>query len=633
MNMRPVIFLGVIILFGLKSYAQMVGPWDTTALRKAPSWRETDLAPADGMISILYESLDFLGNTVEVFAYYSAPAGEMPTGGWPAVVYAHGGGCTAIPAWVKFWNNHGYAAISMDLEGRYPGTDALGNKNVSPNPGPSRSDIFDDYDKPMDEQWYYHAIAQLILANSLIASFPEVNANQVGITGTSWGGNVTSTVMGVDDRWAWGIPVYGAGFLSESDGDQGRGLQVSDKADFVNAHFDGSAYFNNVTFPTMWVNGTNDYSFALTCNQKSSRAVNGPTTLLYSLRFAHNNNAARKLDQMYLFANSVIKGETPLIALEKSVQVGNQVSVEYASDLSVTSAQLLYTFDDDLIWPDKYWFDTTAIVTNGSIIATIPEGATAVILTATDSRGAMVTTEYMEITNEEVNATNLAPFGTASQSSTAFEGDASLAIDQKTNGAYADRSVTHTGEGNDEWWMVTLDSTYELTSITVYNRTDTRHIDRLSDFTIEVLDSNDQIIFTETITSAPNPSVTISIDDYVVGNSVRIVQNLASTALNLAEVEVVGYSLTDEIITELNDEANNTQTYVFPNPTNDQISVELGNTEYANYQVLNSTGQLLLSGEISDGSTSVDVSQLTSGVYGLRITSEVVTQTTKIIKK
>lgn len=620
-----------IVLLSIKASAQSVGPWDTTALRVAPSWKQSDLAPVDGMTSLLYESLDYQNNPVEVFAYYGAPDGQIPTGGWPAVVYAHGGGCTAIPAWVKFWNNHGYAAISMDLEGRYPGTDSEGNKNTSPNPGPSRADFFDDYEKPMNEQWYYHAIAQLILAHSLIASFPEVNANQIGITGTSWGGNVTSTVMGVDDRWAWGVPVYGAGFLSESDGNQGRGLLDSDKADFVNANFDGSAYFENVTFPTMWVNGTNDFSFGLTCNQQSSRAVNGPTTLLYSLRFAHNNNVARKLDQMYLFANSVIKGETPLIDFEKPIQVDNQVSAEYASDLPITSAQLLYTFDEDLIWPDKYWFDTVATVANGSIMANIPEGAFAVILTATDSRGALVTTEYLKITDEFGNA-NLAPNGTASQSSTAYQGDALRAIDQNTNGAYANGSVSHTGTEDNAWWMVTLDSSYAVEEIIVYNRTDANHIDRLSNFTIELLDDNDHITFTQTITSAPNPSITIPIDDDVAGKSVRIIQNSASTPLSLAEVEVFGHTLSNEVITALSDEVISPQFYVYPNPANDAISIELESSEDITYQLLNMAGRILLSGEISEGFFSIDLSSLNSGVYGLRIANGTATQSTKIIK-
>ena len=47
------------------------------------------------------------------------------------------------------------------------------------NPGPHRVGVFGDFDRPTERQWYYHAVAQVILGHSLIRSFPEVNARQV----------------------------------------------------------------------------------------------------------------------------------------------------------------------------------------------------------------------------------------------------------------------------------------------------------------------------------------------------------------------------------------------------------------------------------------------------------------------
>jgi len=127
------------------------------------------------------ESIDYLGEKVEVFAYYNAPSGTPPPGGWPAVVHAHGGGGTAFPQVLTYWNAYGYAAISMDLEDQYP------NNSVTPNPGPKRAGVWNDFRLPIEEQCYYHAIAQVVLGHSLIASFPEVNASKIGVMGASWG--------------------------------------------------------------------------------------------------------------------------------------------------------------------------------------------------------------------------------------------------------------------------------------------------------------------------------------------------------------------------------------------------------------------------------------------------------------
>ena len=181
MRLKRHLNIVVALLFALSSYSETIGPWDVTELKQTPAWRVTELAPADGMTSILYQSIDYLGDTVEVFAYYSAPTGTIPEGGWPAAVFVHGGGGTAFPVWVEYWNNHGYACISIDVEGHIPVKDSTGARLPTPHPGPKRVGVWDDYKLPIEEQWYYHVIAQVMKAHSLIASFPEVNADKNGL--------------------------------------------------------------------------------------------------------------------------------------------------------------------------------------------------------------------------------------------------------------------------------------------------------------------------------------------------------------------------------------------------------------------------------------------------------------------
>ena len=215
--MKKTIALVALIVVVFNSQAQTVGPWDLDRLSQVPKWKETETASEPGMKGILYESIPYKENPVEVFAYYSAPKGRIPEGGWPAVVCVHGGGGTAFNEWVQKWNDHGFAAISMDLEGHIPvKSEENGKKRriSTPNPGPKRDGVFKDYALPLEQQWYYHAVAQTILANSLIRSFPEINSNRIGITGISWGGTLTSTIMGVDKRFKFAIPVYGCGFYT-----------------------------------------------------------------------------------------------------------------------------------------------------------------------------------------------------------------------------------------------------------------------------------------------------------------------------------------------------------------------------------------------------------------------------------
>ena len=133
---------------------------------------------------------------------------------------AHGGGGTAYPEWVRFWNKKGYAAIAMDLEGHLPGGKSHQLEGDfptgvgHPQAGPSRIDWFGDRALPDEEQWFYHAVADVIRANSLLRSFPEINPEKIGLTGISWGGTVASSVVGgrlafclcYSGLWRWLYP-------------------------------------------------------------------------------------------------------------------------------------------------------------------------------------------------------------------------------------------------------------------------------------------------------------------------------------------------------------------------------------------------------------------------------------------
>ncbi|WDE95354.1 acetylxylan esterase [Lentisphaera profundi] len=390
------ILVAILISFSHLAFCESL-PWDLSQIHKNPQWQKTDLAPAAGMTALLYNSLSYTANDVQVFAYYSAPEGTPPEGGWPAVVCVHGGGGTAFPQWVKKWNEHGYAAISMDLEGHIP-LNLTGKKGrqPTPNPGPSRIGVFHDFDKPIKEQWYYHAMAQIMIAHSLIRSFPEVNADKTGLTGISWGGNLTSSVMGVDTRFKFAIPGYGCGFLPASSGHQGRAISDGKHSDVVNTYYDGSAYFQNVNYPTLWVNGTNDFHFAMPAFQKSAQATKAPQTMRIELEMNHGHGPVWDTEECYVFADSIVKGQAGLIQFEAPQAEADQARVIVAAPAKLKSAQLLYTLDADNIWPDKKWLALPAKIEANSISATLPPGTFAFYFNARDSRGMMSSSFFLE---------------------------------------------------------------------------------------------------------------------------------------------------------------------------------------------------------------------------------------------
>lgn len=375
------------------------GPWDTDKLFAAPTYRESAKAKEDGLKALLYSGLPYRGRPTEVFAYYGTPKGKQPKAGWPAMVCIHGGGGTAFDAWVTKWHDHGYAAISMDLEGHYPikkeGTGKKRGRESVEKPGPSRVGVFHDFAKPIEEQWYYHAVAQVILAHSLIRSFPEVDANRTGVTGISWGGTLTSTTMGIDDRFKFAVPVYGCGFLPGSAGHQGRALRSSKQRDYVAKHYDGSAYFKHVKIPTFWVNGTNDHHFSMPATQKSSQAVRGPSTLRFQHGMRHGHLPGWAPREIYAFADSVVKNGAALPQLGEPQIAADTASCACTSVKGIRKAELLYTADT-CIWPDRKWQSIPAKIASKTLTAAVPNGAVAMFFSVTDERGLTVTSIFAE---------------------------------------------------------------------------------------------------------------------------------------------------------------------------------------------------------------------------------------------
>lgn len=297
--------------------AKRVMPWDISALSQTPAIHPTTARPAKGMRAFFYEGADYKGKPTWVFAYYAAPAGKPPEGGWPAVVCAHGGGGTAFPDWVRTWNKNGYAAIAMDLEGHLPGGNHFGVEGNFPvdvgheNAGPKRISWFGDIALPDREQWFYHAVADVIRANSLLRSFPEINQKKIGLTGISWGGTIVSSVAGVDPRFAFVVPVYGGGFIHKHEMTPDQYLEYL-------AKWDPSAHLPYAKMPMLWVSGFNEPVFPLNGFSKSAETAAGTSHLCIRPFLPHGHGFGwEEVWEIGGFANGIVKGTAPMPRFER----------------------------------------------------------------------------------------------------------------------------------------------------------------------------------------------------------------------------------------------------------------------------------------------------------------------------
>lgn len=109
--------------------------------------------------------------------------------------------------------------------------------------------------------------------------------------------------------------------------------------------------------------------------------------------------------------------------------------------------------------------------------------------------------------------TNIALKGTATQSTTDYDGDASLAIDGNTDGNYrVSNSVTHTKLNLPAWWELDLGKAQRIKQVKIWNRTDNNFGPRLKGFRILLLDADRKLLF-HANPSLPKPSIAIAIPE------------------------------------------------------------------------------------------------------------------------
>lgn len=385
----------VLILFPLLSFAQKP-TWDMKELYKTPKFEETDLYPKDGVKAIFYEGVAYKGKPTKVFAYYSYPLSKKPKKGYPAVVLVHGGGGTAFDTWVKLWNDKGFVAISMDLEGHVPSSRDHRNRKTFEGAGPQRVGVFHDDNMPLNQQWYYHAVAQCVKANSLLRSLKDVDKNNIGVTGISWGGMLTSTLSGVDSRFKFAIPIYGCGFLDGTDGHMGnaykRGSQHYRENLFTN--YEGAIYLPKAKMPMLFINGTNDAHFPLPATIASSKAPKANTYLYLEKGLSHGHEPGWAINESYYFANAIVNGESLIKIQNLKFDVNTKMLQAKVSKANIKKVDVIYTTDKGE-WYKRSWKVEGAQIIGKIIKADLPKNVQAAYFHITDEAGITFSSEMV----------------------------------------------------------------------------------------------------------------------------------------------------------------------------------------------------------------------------------------------
>jgi dienelactone hydrolase len=331
-----------------------------------------------GLKPLFFEALPWQGKPTRVFAWLGVPKSNAKV---PGIVLVHGGGGTAYKEWVRKWNEHGFAAISIAVEGQVDERNLDGPPEVHWKrhafAGPARMKIYADSAEPLADQWMYHAVADTILAHSLLRSHPEVDAQKVGLTGISWGGVIASTVIGIDRRFTFAIPVYGCGHLADASNFWGDALRENRLYREV---WDPVVRIRNATLPTLWLSWPGDIHFPLDSQAGTYTAAPGPRVVALLPGMKHSHPAGWKPPDSYAFAESIVRTGKPWLRQTNITVSGNHVSVSFESAKPLDRAVLIWTADAGPTG-ERRWNETVGTLnTRGETsvaAAEIPSSATA----------------------------------------------------------------------------------------------------------------------------------------------------------------------------------------------------------------------------------------------------------------
>jgi dienelactone hydrolase len=394
MNKSLIIFAIGCSMF-LRSEAQIKGSlWDVKGIHDTPKYR---VISSDSVVGIFYEGLNYKNHPQNVFAYYSTPGiitgDKSKDKNLPAVVLVHGGGGAAFPQWVAMWARKGYAAIAMDWRGNGPDGKHIENGFEEVNGNTPFFTIFPN----LNEQWMFQAIADVILAHNLIRSFPEVDSNRTALTGISWGGIITLTMSGLDNRYKVAVPVYGGGFFPTSVfvAQQLNALNPTDINIWLK-QYDPSRHVGEARMPILFVNGSNDGGCYLDSYARTYRLVKNKTlSVQVGLLHGHyGHGAGMDVKETIPFIDSYINGTKALCSIEVPTIKNDKIEALVNLSVPILKVYLNYTTDTAGILMDRKWNTVEVSLVKNKIVSSLPPiNSTMWFLSAIDERGLKTSSE------------------------------------------------------------------------------------------------------------------------------------------------------------------------------------------------------------------------------------------------
>ena len=310
-------------------------------------------------------------NTIYAIMAYPKAAGV-----YPGILMYHGGGGTAegLVSNLQTYAALGYVTMALDE----PGIASIVNSS-SYSTGPWKSVVSGEGPKlnvvgGIQNSTLYDAIIGSIEAFNLLSSQPNINVQKMAVTGSSWGGYLTTFTAGLlGSRVKAAYSTWGCGFYETGSFWSGFIAQMPShyKSDWL-TYLDAGRRAKDITAPYFIDQATNDTYFWPEAVSATLNAITGTKNHVTMANLNHATlSSSATMKQLYM--NYYLKGVgSPFgtinvtssdIQLDGSLKVNMNVNLPVG--VSLSSVKLYYSLPT-LTWQTRNWIEIQATLVSGN---------------------------------------------------------------------------------------------------------------------------------------------------------------------------------------------------------------------------------------------------------------------------
>lgn len=329
----------------------------------------------------------------------------------PAIILLGSPESAPSVSWLKSWMEKGYVVIMPDLSGAIP---YFSGDGVQPGPVSFRRELPEKYASEgcvlmpafdmmsnsglsAGMQWMFHAADAAARCSVILRSEDIVDPARIGIAGIGWGGAAAAVYTGYDRNLAFAIPMQAAAFLDKAASPVKDAFSGSE----TKALWSAASRLSETSVPMLFIGGSNQGYFDLSCLSESYLAVSGltPGTVFAIIDgFEEASGLFENAAVQYAFADNITRGADPLPAFVTMPSKGSSVSCEVTGAGSAELYYLTenYTYGTASAESGGYpvmkatWKKATLEVAENRVTGSVPSGAVIYFVKITGGNGLSV---------------------------------------------------------------------------------------------------------------------------------------------------------------------------------------------------------------------------------------------------